>query len=189
MMKKLVLVLLFCIPALQGCAPLVVGGAVAGGALVGQDRRTIGAITEDEAIELKASQRIGQSLPDAHVDVTSFNRVVLLTGEAPSEAKKAEAAAIINRDLANVRAIHNEITIAAASALSARSNDSYLTSKVKTRLIDVMQLDAQHVKVVTSNNVVYLMGLVTPQEAERAAEVTRTTAGVQRVVKVFEYIG
>jgi osmotically-inducible protein OsmY len=188
-MTKLLLVLfMIVIPVLQGCVPLVAGGAAAGGVLIAQDRRTLGAITEDEALELKASRRIREDFPGARVDVTSYNRVMLLTGEAPTQQIKSEIEAMLMRDLANIRAIQNELIVAAPSALSARSNDAYLTSKVKARMVDAQQFHPVHVKVVTANNVVYLMGLVTQQEADQAAEIARTTGGVHKVVKVFEYI-
>ncbi|HSF48139.1 MAG TPA: BON domain-containing protein [Burkholderiales bacterium] len=188
-MRELLIVLsLIGISGLQGCVPLVAGGAAAGGVLVAQDRRTFGAITEDEALELKASRRIKEDFLGAHVDVTSFNRVMLLTGEAPTQQMKSDIENTLARDLANVRAIQNELIVAAPSALSARSNDAYLTSKVKARMVEAQQFHPTHVKVVTSNDVVYLMGLVTQEEANQATEIARSTGGVQKVVKVFEYI-
>jgi len=185
---RALLFVLIAIVTLQGCAPLVAGGAAAGGVLIAQDRRTFGAITEDEALELKASRLIKENFLGSHVDVTSFNRVLLLTGEAPTKQMRTDIENALASELANVRAIQNELIVAAPSALSARSNDAYITSKVKARMVEAQQFQPTHVKVVTSNNAVYLMGLVTQEEANQAAEIARTTGGVQKVVKVFEYI-
>ena len=146
-----------------------------------------GTMTEDESIELKASSCIGEKLNDAHVNVTSYNRMVLLTGEVPDASAKATAEKIA-RAVENVRGIFNELQVAGNSALTARSNDSYLTSKVKARFIDGRKFNALHVKVVTESNVVYLLGLVKRQEANDATEIARTTGGVQKVVRVFEYL-
>jgi osmotically-inducible protein OsmY len=179
------------VPLLNGCFGLIAGGAAAGvgtAVLVADDRRTVGAITEDQEIEFKARARISEALKDrAHISVTSYNRTVLLTGEAPTEEMRTQVEAIV-ADMSNVKAIENDIQIAAPSALSSRANDSYITSKVKARMLDARRFQANHVKVVTENNVVYLLGLVTRKEAEDAAEIARTTEGVQKVVKVFEYI-
>lgn len=172
---------------LSACAPAVVGGAAAGGSMAA-DRRTSGAYVEDESIEWKALLQIRETLGDKiHVNATSFNRHVLLTGEAIDEATKARAGAIA-KEIANVRTVTNELEIAGASALSARSNDTYLTGKVKTQLLKENRFPANYVKVVTENSVVYLMGMVTRKEAEDAVEIARSTAGVRKVVKVFEYV-
>jgi osmotically-inducible protein OsmY len=187
-MQKTLLALLFVVPILSACAPLVVGGAAATGVVVAEDRRTVGTITEDEAIELKASHRIGDKLKNAHVSVTSYNRRVLLTGEVPDNAAKVEAARVA-RGVANVRDVFNELQIAGNSALSARANDAYLTSVVKARFVDAQRFSPLHVKVVTEAGVVYLMGLVTHKEADAATEIARTTSGVRKVVRLFEYIG
>lgn len=122
-----------------------------------------------------------------HINVTSYNRNVLLTGEAPDAASKAQVERIV-REIPNVRGVVNEIQIAGASSYTARANDAYLTSKVKARFIDNGDVSSNHVKVVTENGVVYLLGLVTRKEADAAVEVARTTGGVQKVVRVFEYI-
>ncbi|MGH8719817.1 MAG: BON domain-containing protein, partial [Burkholderiales bacterium] len=164
------------------------GAGVGTAVLVAEDRRTVGAITEDQEIELKARGRISEQVKEAvHISVTSYNRTVLLTGQAPSAEIKKQIEAIV-ADMSNVRAIENDIQIAAPSSLTSRANDSYLTSKVKARMLDSQQFQVNHVKVVTENNVVYLLGLVTRKEAEAAAEIARTTDGVQKVVKVFEYV-
>lgn len=180
------LLLLAVIPALQGCFPVLATG-VGAGALMAGDRRTSGAYIEDQGIELKASSLIEDKFRDkVHVNVTSYNRIVLLTGEAPDDTMKHEAEQLA-RDVANVRSVSNEVAIAGLSSFSSRSNDTFITSKVKGRMIDAQKFQAHHVKVVTENGVVYLMGLVTRKEAEDATEITRTTSDVKKVVKIFEY--
>ena len=182
------LMTLAAIPLLHGCAPLVVGGAAAGGVMVAQDRRTVGTMTEDEGIELKTNGRIGERFKDGvHVNVTSYNRHVLLTGEVPDAAAKSEAERIA-RGVENVRGVYNELSVAGVSSYTARSNDAILTSKVKGRFLDSGQFNALHVKVVTENGIVYLLGLVSKKEAAAATEIARTTSGVQKVVRVFEYL-
>jgi osmotically-inducible protein OsmY len=191
MRSSYLLAMALTIPLLQGCFGLVAAGAGAGVgtvALVSQDRRTVGAITEDQEIEFKARARINEALKErVHISVTSYNRTILLTGEAPTGEMKAQIESIV-ADMSNVKAIENDIQIAAPSSLTSRSNDTYLTSKVKARMLDAQRFQANHVKVVTENNVVYLLGLVTRKEGDDAAEIARTTEGVQKVVKVFEYV-
>ena len=180
--------LLGLLPQLQGCLPLVAGGAGAT-ALALNDRRTIGTQTEDKEIDLRGENRIKDRFGDkVHINVASYNRNLLLTGEAPDAATKAEIENIV-REIPNVRGVVNEIQIAGVSSYTSRGNDSYLTSKVKARFVDTGGIvSANQVKVVTEANVVYLLGLVTRKEAEAAVEVARTTGGVQKVVRVFEYI-
>ena len=174
--------------ALSGCVPLVVGAAVGGTALVATDRRSVGAQTDDEAIELKIANHIGTGYGDrVHVNVTSYNGIVLLTGEVPTPDIVASIGDVA-RTTAKVRVVHNEIVVAAASPLGSRSNDSYITSKVKTRFVEKNKFSATHVKVVTDRQVVYLMGLVKRDEADNAAQIASTTEGVLRVVKLFEPI-
>jgi osmotically-inducible protein OsmY len=186
MRKFLPLLLLAVIPVLQGCFPVVATG-VGAGALMAGDRRTSGIYIEDQAIELKASNRIDEKFRDtAHVNVTSFNRNVLLTGEAPSDSTRQEVEQIV-RGVPNVASVLNEIAIAPLTPFSSRSNDTYITSKVKGRMIDAAKFPVHVVKVVTENGVVYLMGIVTRKEAEDAVEIARTTSDVKKVVKVFEY--
>jgi osmotically-inducible protein OsmY len=175
------------LPLLQACAPVVVGGAAATGVIVAEDRRTVGTVTEDEVTELKTSNRIREKFSGAHVNVTSYNRMVLLTGEAPDAAAQSEIEKIA-RAVENVRGVYNELQVGPNSALSARANDSYITSKVKARFIDSQRFNPVHVKVVTEANVVYLIGLVKRKEAEDASEISRTTAGVHKVVRLFEYL-
>ncbi len=180
--------LLGLLPPLQGCVEMAVVGAGAT-AFALDDRRTAGAQTEDKEIDLRGEARVNERFGDkVHINVTSYNRNVLLTGEAPDAAAKAQIEKIV-RDITNVRGVVNEIQIAGASSYSARGNDSYITSKVKARFIDSGRtFSANHVKVVTESSVVYLLGLVTRAEAEAAVEIARTTGGVQKVVRVFEYI-
>jgi osmotically-inducible protein OsmY len=180
------LLIIAALPVLHGCAAVVVGGA-ATGAVMADDRRTVGTITEDQGIEIKAANRIGEKFGDAHVSVTSYNRMLLLTGEAADAAAKDQIGKIAGA-VENVRSVDNEIQIAGNSSMSARANDSYLTSKVKARFLDAQKFDVVHVKVVTEANTVYLLGLVTRKEAADATEIARTTGGVQRVVRLFEYL-
>lgn len=183
--------ILLCILWLSSCVPLVATGVGVGagtGALMSEDRRSTGIFIEDEAIELKTSRRITQQLGgNVHINVTSFNRNVLLTGEAPNEATKSEIEKLA-LSIDNVRKVSNEITIAENSALSSRTNDSIITSKVKGRFVSERKFRVNYVKVVTENSVVYLLGLVTREEGEDASQIASTTSGVTRVVKVFEYL-
>lgn len=175
------------LPLLQGCFPVVAGGVGAGAAMIG-DRRTSGAYVEDEGIEWRTASALRDRLGDAvHINVTSYNRMVLLTGEAPTEAHRAEAERVA-AGIANVKGIVNEIQVAGISSLTSRGNDSLITSKVKARFVDAAQFAAHHVKVVTEAGTVYLMGIVTRREADAATEVARRTDGVRKVVRVFEYI-
>ena len=171
---------------LSACVPVVVGGAAAGGAMV-SDRRTSGIYVEDENIELKALKMIETSIGSTvHINVTSYNRNVLLTGEAPSADVKSKAETMI-KNITNIRSITNEIVVGEKSTISSRSNDAYLTTKVKTQFVTENKFSANFVKVVTENNVVYLLGIVTKPEADAAAEIASNTNGVSKVVKLFEY--
>jgi osmotically-inducible protein OsmY len=181
------LLLALLMPALQGCFPVVAGG-VGAGVVMATDRRTSGIFIEDQGIELKAQNRVSEKLKDqVHLNVTSFNLSALMTGEAPNEALRTEAENIV-KTVPNVRQVFNEIAIAPASSYSARSSDSYITTKVKARMVDANKFNANHVKVVTEASTVYLLGLVTHKEAEDATEIARTTSGVMKVVKLFEYL-
>ena len=190
MHKPGLLVKLVAVPALvcslYGCVAAVVGGAGTA-VLVGEDRRTVGTVTEDQGIEVKAANRITDKFKDAHINVTSYSRMVLVTGEAPDAAAKSDIEKIV-RAVENVRGVYNEMTVGSPTALSARANDSYITSKVKARFVDGRKFNAVHVKAVTEAGVVYLLGMVKRKEADDAVEITRTTSGVQRVVKLFEYL-
>lgn len=170
-----------------GCAAVVVGagGVAAVNAL--EDRRTAGSQVEDESNELRAVNRIAERFPEGvHVNITSFNRAVLLTGEVPDAATR-DAIEKIAAGLPNVRNVANELEVAGVSSLASRSNDSLITSKVRVRLLDARRINPVHVKVVTEAGIVYLMGIVTEEEGNGAAEVARTTGGVRKVVKIFEY--
>jgi osmotically-inducible protein OsmY len=190
MMRKLFAcaALVAAIPVIQGCAPLAVGAAAGGALFMADDRRTAGIYIEDENIEWKALYNIRNAVPNAHINATSYNRKVLLTGEAQTDAEKkkveAEVAAV-----PSVREVTNEIQVAGNSSLASRGSDSLVTSNVKARMVNNGKFSPNHVKVLTEGGVVYLMGLVTQGEGDAAAEIARTTSGVNRVVKVFEYIG
>ena len=175
------------VPALQGCFPVVAAGA-ATGAMMAADRRSSGAYVEDEGLEWKVGNRIKERFGEAaHVNVTAFNRVVLLTGEISDEAGRS-ALDQIAAGVPNVRGVTNEVQVAGASSLTSRGNDAVVTSKVKARFVDDNGFSANHVKVVTEAGTVFLMGLVTREEADQATEIARTTSGVRKVVRVFEYI-
>jgi osmotically-inducible protein OsmY len=174
------------IPLLQGCFPLAVTGMGAA-ALMATDRRTTGIYVEDENIEWKVVGRVKDDFPGAHINATSFNRRVLLTGEAPTEAMRTQIGEAV-RAIPSVREVVNEMQVAGASSIASRGNDSLITSNVKARMVNHPRFAPTHVKVVTEAGVVYLLGLVTHEEGDAAVEVARTTSGVNRVVKVFEYI-
>lgn len=179
--------LAFCVPFLAGCFGVAAVG-VGTGVLMVSDRRNSETYVTDEGLELRASSRIREKFGDkVHVNITSYNRMLLLTGEAPSESIKTEIAQVAG-DVQNVKSISNELAIAGPSSLGGRSNDAYLTSKVKARFVDAKKFSAHHVKVVTEAGVVFLLGLVTQAEADAAADIARTTGGVQKVVRVFEII-
>jgi osmotically-inducible protein OsmY len=172
---------------LSACAPLVLGTAV-GGAFMATDRRTSGTQIEDKGIQLKASNRIRDVVGDrAHVSVTAYNRTILLTGEVPTEQDKT-AAAEAARQVENVKGVVNELAVTMNSSISGRSNDLLLASKVKATLIDARDLMSNAFDVTVERGEVFLMGLVTEREANRAAELLATISGVKRVVKVMEII-
>lgn len=171
---------------LGGCAAVVVGGAAVGTALVVTDRRTAGVQLEDQNIELKSLTRIRETVGErGHVSVTSYNRLALITGEVPTEADRSAVEQAIAK-IENVRSTINELGVMGPSSMTARSNDTILTSKVKASFIDAKDLQAGAVKVVTERGTVYLMGRVTEREANRATDLARGVPGVQKVVKVFE---
>ncbi len=173
---------------LQGCGAemAIIGIGTGVAAATASDRRTTGTQLEDRGIELRAANRTDDRLGErVHVNVTSYNRYVLLTGEVPDEAARAEVETL-TRGVPNVLGVSNDLQVAGKSSTTSRSNDTLITSKVKARLIDA-KINPFHVKVVTEAAVVYLLGLVTEQEAADSVEVARTTAGVRKVVKMFEY--
>lgn len=174
--------------ALTACAPLLIGGAMVGGALMATDRRTSGAQVEDQAIELKAINRVREALGDrGHVSVTSYNRLVLLTGEVPAEADRVAVEQVLAR-VENVRSTVNDLAVMGNSSLTSRSNDTILTSKVKASFVDARDMLSNAFKVLTERGTVYLMGRVTEREAKRAADLARSISGVQKVVRVFEIV-
>lgn len=172
--------------SLAGCAPLLVGGAAVGTALMISDRRSSGSQIDDEAIELRAATRLSEAFGDrAHISITSYNRQVLLTGEVPSEAAKQQAERIAS-SVDNVRAVVNELGVMAPTTLPQRSADALITGKVRASLVDASDLQANVFKVITERGTVYLMGRVTAREAERATSIARQISGVQKVVRIFE---
>jgi len=189
-MKNLRSFLLLLLPllavSLQGCIEMAAVGA--GAAVIGyEDRRTTGTLVEDEGIELRATNRVSERFGDrVHVNVTSYNRSVLVTGEVPDANTKAEIGKIV-QGVPSVRSLTNDLQVAGGASLSSRAGDASITGKVKARFLDSGRFSAVHVKVITEASVVYLLGIVTQSEANEAVELARTTGGVRKVVKVFEY--
>lgn len=172
---------------LSACAPVMIGSAVMG-SLVATDRRTAGAQLEDEGIELRAQSRLRENLGDrAHVNVTSYNRQVLLTGEVPNAQDRQLAEQLVTK-VENVRGTVNELAVLGNTTLSQRSTDVLVTGRVRAGLVDAKDLYANAFKVVTERGTTYLMGRVTQREANRATEIARSTTGVQKVVRLLEII-
>lgn len=172
-----------------GCStPLFLAGATAGGAAVVHDRRTAGTVVDDQSIELKAVSRLNDDpdLAEAHVNVTSFNGIVLLSGEAPNKGAKARATALVEQ-LPRVRRVHNELVIGEPSSFGERSRDTWITTKLKTKLLAAEEIEGTRIKVITERRTVYLMGLIEQKAADAAVLEARTTDGVEKVVKLFEY--
>ena len=176
---------------LSACVPLVplmVGGGVMGGAMVATDRRTSGSQLEDEGIELRAASRIFENLGErVHVNVTSYNRQVLLTGKVPSAQDKQLVEQIVAK-VDNVRSIVNELAVLGNSTLNQRTSDTLVTGRVKAGMVDAQDLIANAIKVVTERGTTYLMGRVTQREANRSTDITRSTSGVQKVIRLFEIV-
>ena len=173
---------------LTACVPLVLGGAFGGGAMVASDRRTSGTQLEDEGIELRALSRLQNPLGErSHINLTSYNRQVLLTGEVASAQDKQQIEKTV-AGVENVVSIVNELAVMGNSTLTQRSSDTLVTARVKASLIDARDLSANAFKVVTERGTIYLMGRVTQREADRATEVVRAAPGVQKVVRMFEII-
>jgi osmotically-inducible protein OsmY len=172
---------------LPACAPLMLGGAMVGGSLMAVDRRTSGAQVEDQAVELKSLSRVSELATLGHVSVTSYNRMVLITGEVPTAADRTRVEEAMQR-VENVRSVVNELAVMGNSSLGARSNDAILSAKVKATLVDAKDMQAHAVKVVTERGTVYLLGRVTEREANRATDLARSVSGVLKVVRVFEVI-
>jgi len=173
--------------SLSGCVALVAGGAISG-TLAASDRRTFGAQTEDQSIQFKAANRLRNTIGDAgHINVNSFNRRVLITGEVPDEASKATAEREV-RAVEGVISVTNELEVAGLASYTSRSSDAIITTKVKASLVDMKDISANSYQVVTERGVVYLQGRVTQREGQIGADVARGVSGVTKVVKVFEYI-
>jgi osmotically-inducible protein OsmY len=172
---------------LTGCAPLLIGGAMVGGTMIALDRRTSGTQVEDQAIEIKAMARVRELALPAHVNVTSYNRMTLITGEVPREADRAAVEQLVSR-VDQVRSVVNELAVMEPSTVGSRTQDSILSGKVKAAFVDAQDLQAQAAKVVTERSVVYLLGRVTEREAKRFADVARSVDGVKKVVRVFEIV-
>ncbi len=170
-----------------GCAPLLVGGAVIGGGMLVTDRRTTGTQIEDQSIELKAATRVRELATLGHVNVVSYNRMMLITGEVPTENDKTRVAEAVAR-VENVKKVINELAVLGNSSVGSRSNDTLLGAKVKATLVDAKDVQANAIKVVAERGVVYLMGRVSEREAARSAELASSVAGVQKVVRVFELL-
>lgn len=186
---KALILLIMPIILLQGCAAAVVTGAATGAAVV-HDRRSAGTVLDDQSIEIKVSSILYSNkkiYDQSHVNATSYNGVVLLTGETPNEQLKQEVTKEVQTIL-NVRRVQNELVIAAPSSLPSRTSDAWITSKIKAKLTADKYIDPFFVKVVTEHGVVYLLGLVSHAEADRVVDIVSQSAGVQRVIKIFEYI-
>ncbi len=176
------------VTTLSACLPLIVGGAFVGSGLVATDRRTSGTQLEDEGIELRANSRLRGVLSDGgHVNVTSYNRQVLLTGEVSSEAEKKLTEDTVTA-VDNVQKIVNELIIGPVTGLAQRSGDVLTTGKVRAAFVDAKDIYANSFKVVTERGITHLMGRVTQHEADRATEIARNTSGVQKVVRIFDVI-
>jgi len=189
-MKKLVIILvILCCFSLSGCAGLMVAGA-ATGAVASQDRRTLPTQLEDENIEIKATTALFENdeiSKSTNIDVVSYNTNVLLVGQAPTSSLKSKAQAEVE-EIEKVNKVYNQIRIAAPISFFAKRNDEYLTSKIKSAMLFSSDFPSAKIKVVTENNEVFLLGLVSKQEAEKAVELARNVDGVSRVIKVFEII-
>jgi len=180
-------VLAAALSSLSACAPLMLGGAVITG-IVATDRRTTGAQVEDEGIELKVASAVRRELGERiHLNVTSFNRKVLLSGEARTQADK-DLAEKLAQSQENVQSVVNDLALAMPSSVTQRSKDIVITSQAKAAFIDAKDLQVNSIKVVTERGVVYLMGRVTSREAKRATDIVRGIGGVTKVVRVFDEI-
>lgn len=183
-------IVLILIVGLQGCLPFFAGSAVATGAAAMHDRRTAGKLLDDQTIEIKARKAISAEdtlSGESHVNVVSFNGILLLVGQIASEEDRDRVVAAV-WNISGIREVVDQLEIGTPTRLLDRSNDTLITSQVKTKLLTAKDTSGSHIKVVTENKVVYLMGLVTPAEAERATDVARRSRGVEKVVKVFEYL-
>ena len=187
-----ILIIALSTAVINGCAGVVVGGAATGVAVV-HDRRSAGTVIDDQGMNWKVSKAIfddKELSSPSHINVTVYNSVILLSGETPSEDLKIRANAIAARTSGNKK-IYNELAITSPTSLTSRTNDTYITTKIKTALLDIGGIegfDVTRVKVVTENGVVYLMGLLTSQEADAVTDKARNVSGVTKVVRLFEYL-
>ncbi|HZW87341.1 MAG TPA: BON domain-containing protein [Gallionella sp.] len=186
-MRQLSLIgLLMLASSLQGCFPIVAAG-MGTGVVVAKDPRTNGTYLEDEEIQLKSAKAVGDKYGDrVHVNITSYNRVALVTGEVPDEASKAEIGKMVAATQ-NVRNVNNELAVSGLSSLTSRSSDALVTSDIKLHYVGKENFDSGRVKIVTENGTVYLMGLVSHEEGKIASDIASSTSGVLRVVTFFEY--
>ncbi len=182
------LLLVSTLPALQACVPLIAATGIGAGALIIADRRSSGAYIDDESIGWKVEERIVQKFgSETHVNAVSYNRNVLLIGEVPDAATRAQVGRLAG-EVVNVKGVVNEVVIGPASSAKSRANDTYLTSKIKARFVEANKFSANHVRVHASAGTAFLVGIVTRKEADDAAQIAATTSGVEKVVRVFEYI-
>ena len=173
--------------SLPACAPLIIGGAMVGGSMMALDRRTSGAQVEDQSIELKAASRVRDLATFGNVSVTSYNRLVLITGEVPTEGDRTRVEDAV-KTIENVRSVVNELAVAPNNSLTDNSRDSVTSAKVKATLVDAKDMQSSAIKIITERGIVYLMGIVTEREANRAGEIAASVPGVQKVVRVFEVV-
>lgn len=175
------------LPALNGCAPVIVAAGIGASAMVVNDRRSTGAQLDDQSIELKIATSAGSSYGESiHVSVTSYNGTVLLTGEVPTTVVRDDIVTVA-KGTARVKKVDSYLVVGPNTDTASRANNSFITSKVKTRFVESDKFSTTHVKVVTERRVVYLMGIVSRAEGDAAAQVAATTSGVTKVVKIFEY--
>ena len=185
---RLVALLVALAPFLQSCIPLLIGAGVGAGVMMAEDRRTSATVLEDQTVEVRARNRIREKYAEqVNISVTSFNRFVMLSGQAPTEEIRQDVSVLV-LEVPNVRNVQNEIVVGGISSATSRASDALLTSRVKGRLAQNKDVGASHVKVVSENATVFLLGLVTRAEGESASQTAATTGGAQRVVKVFEYL-
>ena len=181
------LLLVSTLPAIQACVPLIAATGIGAGALIIADRRSSGAYIDDESIGWKVEERIVQKFgSETHVNAVSYNRNVLLIGEVPDAATRAQVGRLAG-EVVNVKGVVNEVVIGPASSAKSRANDTYLTSKVKARFVEANKFSANHVRVHASAGTAFLVGIVTRKEADDAAQIAATTSGVEKVVRVFDY--
>lgn len=190
MLRKLLPISLASLLLLQGCVGVLLAGGATTGVVVAKDRRTVSAQVDDKKIELNARHDLSERTDisrTSHVSINSNNGIVLLVGQTPHQKYSDEVRAMVERQ-EGVRKIYNEIKVAEPIGYDIRSNDSWITSKVRTMLIAEKHFDSSHITVVTEDSQVFLMGLVTHDEGELAVEIARNVSGVEKVVRVFEYV-